>query len=127
MNNFKNTDEIVFTQKAANKVYELIADELDKNLNLRLRIIGGGCSGFQYAFSFDTNINEGDTIIERTVIIDDKQEFNVKLVIDYLSVEYLLGATVDYKDELSGSHFVIQNPRAKGTCGCGSSFTLDDE
>ena len=106
---------IVFTDNAANKVKALIEDEGNENLNLRVYVTGGGCSGFQYGFDFDENVQEGDTQIENS---------GVKMVVDPMSLQYLLGAEVDYKVSLEGSMFVVNNPNATTTCGCGSSFSI---
>ncbi len=104
-----------FTDAAANKVKALIADEENPNLMLRVYITGGGCSGFQYGFTFDEKINEGDTRIEK---------HGVSLVVDPMSLQYLIGGTVDYTEGLEGSRFIVNNPNAKNTCGCGSSFSI---
>ncbi|VAX10337.1 Iron-sulfur cluster insertion protein ErpA [hydrothermal vent metagenome] len=106
---------VVFTQAAATKVKALIAEEGNDKLMLRVFISGGGCSGFQYGFSFDENIQDGDTEVENC---------GVKLLIDPMSFQYLSGAEVDYKESLEGSQFVINNPNATTTCGCGSSFSV---
>lgn len=104
-----------FSDRAAMRVKSLITEENDVNLNLRIYITGGGCSGFQYGFMFDENCHEDDMIIEKN---------GVKLVIDPMSLQYLIGATVDFVEGLEGSRFIVINPNAKNTCGCGSSFTL---
>ena len=104
-----------FTAAAAAKVRELIAEEGNAALKLRVYIQGGGCSGFQYGFEFDEGRNEDDF-----AIVTD----GVTLLVDPLSLQYLAGATVDYSESLSGAQFVIRNPNAKTTCGCGSSFTV---
>lgn len=104
-----------FTSNAARKVKNLIAEENNPNLKLRVFITGGGCSGFQYGFTFDENINEGDTEI---------QNEGVTLLIDPMSVQYLMGAEIDYTEGLEGAQFVIRNPNASTTCGCGSSFSV---
>jgi iron-sulfur cluster insertion protein len=106
---------IVFTDAAANKVGELIQEEDNPELKLRVFISGGGCSGFQYGFTFDENIEEGDSQVENG---------GVTLVIDPMSVQYLMGAEIDYKEDLQGAQFIIRNPNAATTCGCGSSFTV---
>ncbi len=110
-----NESLIVFTEAAANKVKSLIVEEGNDNLMLRVFISGGGCSGFQYGFTFDENIQDGDTEVENC---------GVKLLIDPMSFQYLSGAEVDYKESLEGSQFVINNPNATTTCGCGSSFSM---
>ncbi len=110
---------LIFTQKAASKVYELIKAEGNPELKLRVFIQGGGCSGFQYGFTFEDVVNTDDTVIEKQ-LEDDVQ---VQLLIDPLSYPYLQGAEIDYKDDLEGACFVIRNPNAQTTCGCGSSFS----
>lgn len=110
-----NTDEpLVFTQAAATKVKGLIEEEGNPDLLLRVYITGGGCSGFQYGFTFDEAVNEGDTEVEKD---------GVKLVVDPMSFQYLAGSEIDYKEDLEGARFVIRNPNATTTCGCGSSFS----
>jgi iron-sulfur cluster insertion protein len=107
-------EPIVFTDSAAKKVGSLIAEEGNDNLKLRVYISGGGCSGFQYGFTFDESVNDGDTSVEKN---------GVTLLIDPMSFQYLVGADIDYTEGLEGSQFVIRNPNAKTTCGCGSSFS----
>ena len=107
-------DPIIFTDSAAEKVGTLIAEEGNDNLKLRVYISGGGCSGFQYGFTFDEDINEDDTKIKNG---------GVTVLIDSMSIQYLGGAEIDYKEDLSGAQFVIRNPNATTTCGCGSSFS----
>ncbi|MBS0432209.1 MAG: iron-sulfur cluster insertion protein ErpA [Proteobacteria bacterium] len=104
-----------FTEAAAAKVRELIDEEGNPQLALRVYIQGGGCSGFQYGFSFDENRAEDDLAL---------QKGDVTLLVDPLSLQYLAGAEIDYSESLSGARFVIRNPNAKTTCGCGSSFTI---
>ena len=104
---------IVFTDAAANKVSELIQEEDNPELKLRVFISGGGCSGFQYGFTFDEKIEEGDCQVTNQ---------GVTLIVDPMSVQYLMGAEIDYKEDLQGAQFVIRNPNASTTCGCGSSF-----
>ncbi len=106
---------VVFTQAAAGKVAELIAEDGNTELKLRVYVSGGGCSGFQYGFSFDEVANEDDLRIEQA---------GVTLLIDSMSTQYLMGAEIDYEDSLEGSRFVIRNPNATSTCGCGSSFSV---
>ncbi len=103
-----------FTDNAAAKVGDLIADEGNDNLKLRVYITGGGCSGFQYGFTFDEEVAEDDTQIEKA---------GVTVLIDSMSIQYLEGAEIDYKESVEGSQFVIRNPNATTTCGCGSSFS----
>lgn len=107
-------DPLVFTENAANKVKLLIEEENNANLMLRVYIQGGGCSGFQYGFSFDEKVNDDDTKVIKN---------EVTLLVDPLSLQYLTGAEIDYQEGLQGSQFVIKNPNAKTTCGCGSSFS----
>jgi iron-sulfur cluster insertion protein len=106
-------DPLVFTEAAASKVQQLINDEGNPNLKLRVYIQGGGCSGFQYGFTFDEEEGEGDT----RIVTND-----VVMLIDPMSLQYLSGAEVDYKEDLQGAQFVVKNPNASTTCGCGSSF-----
>ncbi len=106
---------LIFTDAAAKKVRELITDEGNDALMLRVFITGGGCSGFQYGFTFDENITEGDSVVENE---------GVKLLIDPMSFQYLVGAEIDYSEGLEGAQFVIRNPNATTTCGCGSSFSV---
>ena len=107
-------DPLVFTDNAAKKVKELIEEEGTPELKLRVFVSGGGCSGFQYGFTFDETVNEDDTQVHRD---------NVTLLIDPMSLQYLVGAEIDYQESLQGSQFVIRNPNATTTCGCGSSFS----
>ena len=106
---------LIFTEAAAAKVRQLILEEANPSLNLRVYITGGGCSGFQYGFTFDESVEDGDIAVTR----DD-----VTLVVDPLSFQYLEGAEVDYSESLQGARFVIRNPNAATTCGCGSSFGI---
>jgi iron-sulfur cluster insertion protein len=108
-------DPLVFTDAAAAKVRELIEDENNDHLKLRVFVSGGGCSGFQYGFTFDENMQEGDTAVEKG---------GVTLLIDPMSFQYLMGAEIDYTEGLEGAQFVIRNPNATTTCGCGSSFSV---
>jgi iron-sulfur cluster insertion protein len=104
---------IQFTDAAATKVAELIRDEGKPALMLRVYVQGGGCSGMQYGFEFDETVQEGDTLVEK---------LGVKLLVDPMSFQYLNGAEIDYREGLEGAQFVIRNPNAHTTCGCGSSF-----
>jgi iron-sulfur cluster insertion protein len=112
------TDEmpapLIFTDSAAAKVKELVEEEGNPELKLRVFVQGGGCSGFQYGFTFDEVVNEDDTQMGKN---------GVTLLIDAMSLQYLMGAEIDYKDDLQGAQFVIKNPNATTTCGCGSSFS----
>ena len=115
----KNTsaspDLLVVTDNAANKVRALIEDEGNSDLKLRVFVTGGGCSGFQYGFTFDENVNEGDTEINKD---------GITILVDPMSYQYLVGSELDYKEGLMGAQFVISNPNASTTCGCGSSFSI---
>ncbi len=106
---------LIFTDGAAAKVKSLIEEEGNAELKLRVFISGGGCSGFQYGFSFDESVNDDDTVVEKG---------GVTLLIDPMSFQYLVGAEIDYTEGLEGAHFVIRNPNATTTCGCGSSFSV---
>ncbi len=108
-------DPLVFTDEAAAKVKSLIEEEGNDALMLRVFISGGGCSGFQYGFTFDESLTEGDTVVEKG---------GVKLLIDPMSFQYLVGGEIDYTEGLEGAQFVIRNPNATTTCGCGSSFSV---
>jgi len=105
---------LVFTDSAASKVKKLMEEEGNNNLKLRVFVSGGGCSGFKYGFTFDELINEDDTVMEKN---------GVKLLIDPMSFQYLAGAEIDYQENLEGAQFIIKNPGATSTCGCGSSFS----
>ena len=106
---------LVFTDNAANKVKELINEEGNEELKLRVFVTGGGCSGFQYGFTFDEETSEDDTAMQKN---------GVTLLIDPMSYQYLIGAEIDYTEGLEGAQFVIKNPSATSTCGCGSSFSV---
>ena len=106
---------ILFTDSAAAKVKDLLIEEGNANLKLRVFVQGGGCSGFQYGFTFDDDVNEDDTTLEKN---------GVSLLVDPMSFQYLVGAEIDYKEDIEGSQFVIRNPNATTTCGCGSSFSV---
>lgn len=118
------TSEVYFSVSAADKVAELIKEENNFKLNLRVSISGGGCSGFQYGFSFDEEINEDDTVIIQKC---SDGLSSVKLLIDSMSYQYLHEAEIDYVQGIQGEQFVIRNPNAKTTCGCGSSFSMDND
>lgn len=119
----ENQAPIFITPAALKRVRKLIIEKNNENLKLRLYIVGGGCSGFQYGFSFDEIINEDDAILRKEA--DDQKR--VTLLVDHLSLQYLENATVDYVEGLQGSRFVVINPNAETTCGCGSSFSLKEE
>lgn len=106
---------LIFTDNAVNKVKELIEEEENQELKLRVFVSGGGCSGFQYGFTFDETVNEDDFVMEKQ---------GVKLLVDSMSFQYLLGAKIDYQEDAGGAQFVIKNPSASSTCGCGSSFSI---
>lgn len=106
---------LVFSDNAANKVRDLIAEEGNADLKLRVFVTGGGCSGFQYGFTFDEVQNEDDTVMQKN---------GVTLLIDPMSYQYLVGAEIDYSEGIEGAQFVIKNPNASSTCGCGSSFNV---
>ncbi|MFM2486590.1 iron-sulfur cluster insertion protein ErpA [Celerinatantimonas yamalensis] len=106
---------IQFSEAAAAKVKTLITEEENPNLKLRVYVTGGGCSGFSYGFTFDESINEGDTQIDKD---------GVSMLVDSMSLQFLVGGTVDYTEGLEGSRFLVNNPNAKTTCGCGSSFSI---
>jgi iron-sulfur cluster insertion protein len=108
-------DAIRISDAVVAKVAEMLAEEGDDNLQLRIFVTGGGCSGFQYGFAFDDEVKEDDVRIERDAI---------KVVVDAMSLQYLMGAEIDYEDKLEGARFVIRNPNASSTCGCGSSFSV---
>ncbi len=107
-------DPLLFTDSAASKVKQLIEEEGNADLKLRVFVSGGGCSGFQYGFTFDEVANEDDTVLSKN---------GVQLLIDPMSFQYLVGAEIDYTEGLEGAQFVIKNPNATTTCGCGSSFS----
>lgn len=124
---FAVSQPVTMTENAANKVWELIEEEGNLQLKLRVFITGGGCSGFQYGFTFDEVINDDDTVVikatNREQINNNAQEKDtVQLLIDPMSLVYLVGAEIDYKSDVMGEQFIIRNPNAKTTCGCGSSF-----
>jgi iron-sulfur cluster insertion protein len=106
---------LLFTDRAADKVRQLISEENNPDLKLRVFISGGGCSGFQYGFTFDDEVKDDDTTVENG---------GVTLLIDPMSFQYLMGAEIDYQEDLQGARFIIKNPNATTTCGCGSSFSV---
>ena len=103
------------SETAATKINELLAEENKSGSGLRVFVQGGGCSGFQYGFTFDEVVNEDDTVLDKA---------GVQLLVDPMSFQYLVGAEIDYKEDLEGAQFVIRNPNASTTCGCGSSFSV---
>ena len=106
---------VSFTDRAADKVRALRDEEGNANLKLRVYITGGGCSGFSYGFTFDENVNDDDTRVENGDVV---------LLVDAMSIQYLMGSEIDYDQGLMGARFVVQNPNATSTCGCGSSFSV---
>lgn len=108
-------NEITFTKAACEKILDIIIDEQNSNLKLRMFVQGGGCSGFQYGFTLDEIANDDDFIIEQS---------DIKILVDSISYQYLIGAKVDYEESMYGSQFVVKNPNATTTCGCGSSFDI---
>ncbi|MGH1426999.1 MAG: iron-sulfur cluster insertion protein ErpA [Arenicella sp.] len=108
------TSPLEFTEGAAAKVLELIEEEQNNALKLRVYVQGGGCSGFQYGFTFDEDQQDDDTAVDKD---------GVRLLVDPMSFQYLIGAKIDYKDDIDGARFIINNPNASTTCGCGSSFS----
>lgn len=123
---------VIVTYAAAKKVWELVQEEGNNDLKLRVYVIGGGCSGFQYGFAFEEAIKEGDIIIHKTVSANDNDSGEegegegspVQFIVDPMSIMYLTGAEIDYQEDLSGARFIIRNPNAETTCGCGSSFSM---
>ena len=109
----QTSEPIELTDSAVAKLKELIDQEGNPDLMLRVFVTGGGCSGFQYGFTFDENRQETDTVIEKG---------GVSMLVDMMSIQYLMGASIDYKEDLEGAQFMINNPQASTTCGCGSSF-----
>lgn len=127
--NISQTESLIFTEAAARKVYSLIIEEDNPDLSLRVFITGGGCSGFQYGFTFDEAINDDDFVIEKEIVDDEDDDeggsgsITVKLLVDSMSFQYLKHAEIDYREDINGAQFIIRNPNAKTTCGCGSSFS----
>jgi len=117
------TTDVFFTKSAATKVDELIKEEGNPALNLRVYITGGGCSGFQYGFTFDESVNDDDYMVKAKA----ENDTDVRLLIDAMSYQYLQGAEIDYSEGIHGAQFVIRNPNAQTTCGCGSSFSPKDD
>ena len=112
---FDQTTPLVFSDQAAKKVRSLVMEEENENLRLRVFVSGGGCSGFEYGFTFDDEVEDDDIEVENS---------GVSLVVDALSFEYLAGSSIDYLEDLQGSRFVVINPNAASTCGCGNSFSI---
>lgn len=118
---------ITVTEAAVNKIGQLIHDEENPQLKLRVYIEGGGCSGLQYGFAFDEEASEDDFQIEKDLPEAIEKINKVQLLIDQISYQYLVGAEIDYQADINGEQFIIRNPNAVTTCGCGSSFTVEDE
>lgn len=123
------SEPLNFTHSAASKVWELMQEEGNFELKLRVYVTGGGCSGLQYGFTFEETVNEDDTVVTKQIESEDEDSegesggASVQLLVDPLSFQYLAGAEIDYKEDLEGAQFIIRNPNAKTTCGCGSSFS----
>ena len=117
------SESLVITEAAAQKVWELIQEEGNFKLKLRVYVTGGGCSGMQYGFTFDEEVQPDDSVIEKA--LSSLQNSAIQVLIDALSLQYLTGAEIDYKKDIEGEQFIIRNPNAKTTCGCGSSFTTE--
>lgn len=119
------SDPLIFTHSAAAKVWELMQEEENFNLKLRVYVTGGGCSGFQYGFTFDEKVNDDDTVVSNTIEDNEavKGSHTIQLLVDPMSFQYLAGSEIDYKEDIEGAQFIIRNPNAKTTCGCGSSFS----
>jgi iron-sulfur cluster insertion protein len=113
----------IVTQAAAAKVWELIEEENNFELKLRVYVTGGGCSGLQYGFTFDEESQDDDTVVTKAIAPQSKNV--VKVLVDPMSFQYLAGAEIDYVEDLDGARFVIRNPNAKTSCGCGSSFSAE--
>lgn len=125
--NSPNTTNIALTTAAALKIKHLVAEEGNPNLSLRAFISGGGCSGFQYGFTFEETINDDDLVVSKEVAEPGETAPTVvRLLVDPISYQYLKGAEIDYREDVNGEQFVIRNPNAKTTCGCGSSFSIAD-
>jgi iron-sulfur cluster insertion protein len=115
-------DMVNITESAINKIFDLVIEEGNLDLKLRVFVQGGGCSGFQYGFTFEEKAEEDDFLLSKEV--PGQNDKVVGFVVDPLSMQYLAGATIDYQEDLNGAQFVIKNPNATNTCGCGSSFSV---
>jgi iron-sulfur cluster insertion protein len=124
MSNTENPSPLIVTDAAAAKLHEIILEENNPQLKLRISITGGGCSGFQYAFDLDENQQETDIAITKTLSNTEANNTTVYILVDPMSLMYLTGAEIDFKKTTAGEEFVIRNPHAKTTCGCGSSFGI---
>jgi iron-sulfur cluster insertion protein len=118
------SEPLHISEAAASKVWELIQEEGNPKLKLRVYVTGGGCSGLQYGFTFDENIEADDALVSKTLALAEAP--TVQVLVDSLSLSYLNGAEIDYKNDIEGEQFIIRNPNAKTTCGCGSSFTAEE-
>lgn len=117
------SEALIISEAAAQKVWELIQEEGNNNLKLRVYVTGGGCSGMQYGFTFNEETQPDDAIIQKEIAAADSS--TIQVLVDSLSLQYLNGAEIDYKKDIEGEQFIIRNPNAKTTCGCGSSFTAE--
>lgn len=129
--NAQRPDDIIVTDSAAAKIYELKEEENNAALKLRIFVTGGGCSGFQYGFSFAETIDADDFVFTKDVILSSEPSQSqsnpvIEIVIDAMSMQYLKKARIDYRKDIHGEQFIIDNPNAKTTCGCGSSFSAND-
>lgn len=119
-------EPLMISEAAASKVWELIKEENNTQLKLRVYVTGGGCSGMQYGFTFDEMQQPDDAVIAKVIpSTTETPSAQIHVLVDSLSLQYLRGAEIDYKNDLEGEQFIIRNPNAKTTCGCGSSFTTD--
>lgn len=121
--NLSTPDRLIFTDRAIHQAYELISQENNKNLKLRIFVVGGGCAGLQYGFAFDKSIQPDDIVIKKSIQMANTKDISISLLIDPISFLYLSEAEVDYVD----TRFVVNNPKIKTTCGCGRSFLTPDE
>ena len=119
------TEIVTITEAAATRVWDLIQEEGNPELKLRVYVTGGGCSGLQYGFTFDEAVQDDDAKVSKTFAASNHPDAIVHVLVDALSQQYLHGAEIDYKNDLEGEQFIIRNPNAKTTCGCGSSFTSE--
>lgn len=121
------SEPLTISEAAASKVWDLIKEEENNNLKLRVYVTGGGCSGLQYGFTFDEAIQADDSVVSKTLHSAVEEPLpQVQVLVDSLSLQYLNGAEIDYKNDIEGEQFIIRNPNAKTTCGCGSSFTAEE-
>lgn len=120
------SEPLKVSEAAASKVWDLIREEGNPNLKLRVYVTGGGCSGLQYGFTFDETIQADDSVVNKLLSSSQGESLPcVQVLVDALSLQYLNGAEIDYQNDLEGEQFIIRNPNAKTTCGCGSSFTAE--